>query len=183
MMKREEFRAAAEAMFKELGIEDFIPRLVHQDVGLSYRNDATRVVISTPLLQIIGGGQLRVTRACQSVKSWTLSGEGATNSAGQDEILLNRYLPCVDNPYGDHYLTEQPSFTATPVSETPAFLTIQIESAPLAALPAAGLFLGPDGTEINVRVRSWKADGQPHGNVRFKWICVVRGVDFFPYDG
>lgn len=104
---------------------------------------------------------------------------------------LAEWLEGLAEPFSDRnrmFLVPRPDpayVLATPLRE-PAFLTAHSRSQ-LFPLPGSNIpvFTGEswDCATVTVDFASFGVDGQPRGNVRFNWHCVVRAGLFMPFPG
>lgn len=135
------------------------------------------------------GDPPQVTSTCDKASTWTFSGNHMTGEDGTVEIHLNKFLDCVPTVIRDvvvgqndlpavggvlysNYIGSRPSFTATPESEEPVFLTCSIDV--MALQPPQGQAFLPQALDVKVKVRSWKHDGNSAPKVTFSWIAITR---------
>ncbi len=144
---------------------------------VSLNNDSANVRVETiyPLFRIPPPPP-QVTSTCDKARTWTFSGSHITGVNGTVEIHLNEFLDClpttIDGAIYSNYIGSWPSFTATPESEEPIFLTCTIDAQVLQ--PPQGQVFLPQALDIKIRVRSWRHDGTPAPNVTFNWITIAR---------
>ena len=135
------------------------------------------------------GDPPQVTSFCDKASTWTFSGNHTTGADGTVEIHLNKFLDCLPGVIRDvvvgpndvpavggvlnaNFIGSRPSFTATPESEEPVFLTCRIDVVGLQ--PPQGQAFLPQALDVKVKIMSWKHDGKSAPNVTFSWIAITR---------
>jgi hypothetical protein len=133
------------------------------------------------------------TWACQTTGMWVMGAVETTRGADID-INLNEMF--CDNSINERYhITGMPIFTATPMTETPVFLSTSFvvneagttPSTVLDGVSMDDIIKGhvttrpPVGTvkvlDVRVRVFAWQINGQPAlSNIQFSWMCLAEGV-------
>ncbi len=132
------------------------------------------------------------TWACQTTGLWVMGAVETTQGSSLDITLDNLFCGNVINQR--YHITGMPIFTATPMAETPIFLTTSYVVQEAGTTPSTVLdgwslddivqgrvtTRPPVGTVkvLNVRIRvfAWQANGQPASNVQFSWTCLAEGV-------
>jgi hypothetical protein len=156
------------------GIRDIVLR-EEALVSLNSASADVRVETVYPLISRIPPPPPQVSSSCDKARTWTFSGSHMTGANGTVEIHLNKFLDCIpaviDGVIYSNYIGSRPSFTATPESEEPVFLTCTIDVRALQ--PPQGQVFLPQALDVTIKVRSWKHDGTPAPNVAFNWIAIA----------
>jgi hypothetical protein len=168
-----------------------IPRevVLREGVLVSLNSASADVRIETVFRLRRLGEPPEVTSSCEKASTWTFSGNHMTGADGTVEIHLNKFLVCIPTVIRDvvvgqndqpavagvlysNYIGSWPSFTATPESEEPVFLTCRIDVVSLQ--PPQGQAFLPQAMDVKIKVRSWKHDGTSAPKVTFNWIAITR---------
>jgi len=133
-----------------------------------------------------------ITWSCQPTGLWVMGAVETMYSSSLD-IVLNEMF-CNNSINERYHITGMPIFTATPMTETPVFLTTSYVVQDAGTTPSTVLdgFSLDDiingrvtirpaiGTVkvLNVRIRvfAWGIHGEPVRNVQFSWSCLAEGV-------
>jgi hypothetical protein len=170
------------------GIRDIVLR-EEAFVSLNSASADVRVETVYPLISRIPPPPPQVTSSCDKAPTWTFSGSHMTGANGTVDIHLNKFLDCIpavirgvvvgqnDLPavagvIYSNYIGSKPTFTATPESEQPVFLTCSIDVVGLQ--PPQGQVFLPQAWDVTIKVRSWKYDGTPAPKITFNWIAIAR---------
>lgn len=102
-------------------------------------------------------------RRCIQDFAIDIAGRSRTDAQGRMSWKLSDYICRATVPT----VEEPASFVATPVTDTPAYLTTRI------AIPSPP-------SDLLVDVFSWQPGGGPAGNVFFSWRCRVRYEEPIP---
>ncbi len=177
-----------------LGSIDFYKPTIHE-LSFVSQHDAQEIDIEWPLTSLIENPTFE--KVATDVGVWRLSGRSQTGTKGTTTLSMNMKLPVSlddQRPLGvslgesnQFYrwvgIGNSPYFLATPMAESPTFLTTNIAVVPID--PEGGSFVdGPSNipkpvTPLNVEVTviSWGPDGKKVGNVQFNWMCVCKALD------
>jgi hypothetical protein len=168
------------------------PEIVLREGALVSLNSASADVRVETVFRLRRLGEPpQVTSSCDKASTWTFSGNHMTGDDGTVEIHLNKFLDCIPIVIRDvvvgqndlpavagvlysNYIGTMPSFTATPESEEPVFLTCSIDLMALQPPPGQAFF--PQALDVKIKVRSWKHDGSSAPKVAFSWIAVTRSA-------
>lgn len=134
-----------------------------------------------------------MTWSCQATGMWVMGAVEDITHGSTVDIVLNEMF-CNNSINERYHITGMPMFTATPMTETPVFLTTSYIVQDAGTTPSTVLdgFSLDDiingrvtirpaiGTVkvLNVRIRvfAWQINGQPAYNVPFSWTCLAEGV-------
>jgi hypothetical protein len=163
--------------------------ILREEAIVSLSRAAADVRVETVFGLARVGEPPRVTSSCERASTWTFSGNFATGADGTVEIHLNKFLDCLPSVIRDvvvgpndqpavggviysNYIGSMPSFTATPESKEPVFLTYSVDA--MVLQPPAGQAFLPQALDVKIKVRSWTHDGDPAPKVVFSWIAITR---------
>ncbi len=166
-----------EIVLPNLGTREIVLR---EQTLVSLNKNSANVRVETiyqyPSLLIQPPPTPQITNTCDKALTWTFSSNHITGLAGVIEIHLNKFLYCVPSTIEgviySNYIGSWPSFTATPESEEPIFLTFTIDGRVLQ--PPQGQHFFPLALDIRILVRSWKPDGTFAPNITFNWIAIAQ---------
>ncbi len=100
------------------------------------------------------------SKSCRSARLLDASGVSSTGADGKRVFLLSDFVCLPDF----HFFADPINVVATPLSESPFFLTMTHS-------------LVNAARDVQITVLTWDANGAPAPNVLFDWRCRVVAVD------